>query len=160
MWFAPRRSPSMNRLPPALMPSEHTPMRRALENWLRRQRIQPVVLGEFDDAALMKVMACEGAGFLAVPSVMADDAVRRYGFEVIGATTQCQVEFYAITAERRLAHPGVLLIAEQASKHIFARRSKKASRAASSKRVTRRETRARASPRAQRTSPRHAEAIE
>lgn len=145
---------------PALMPSEHTPMRRALENWLRRQRIQPVVLGEFDDAALMKVMACEGAGFLAVPSVMADDAVRRYGFEVIGATTQCQVEFYAITAERRLAHPGVLLIAEQASKHIFGRRSKKASRAASSKRVTRRETRARASPRAQRTSPRHAEAIE
>jgi hypothetical protein len=107
---------------PALMPTENTPMRRVLESWLRRHRIQPRVLGEFDDAALMKVMACEGAGFLAVPSVMADDAVARYGFEVIGATGQAQVEFYAITAERRLAHPGVVLIVERASEQIFKRR--------------------------------------
>ena len=108
---------------PALMPTENTPMRRALENWFRHQRLQPLVIAEFDDPALMKVMALEGAGFIAVPTVMADDAAARYGFELIGATEQCQVEFYAITAERRLAHPGIVLMAEQASKRIFARRN-------------------------------------
>jgi LysR family transcriptional activator of nhaA len=105
------------------VPTENTPMRRALESWFRRQRIQPRVIGEFDDAALMKVMACEGAGFIAVPTIMANDAAARYGFQVIGATLGCQVEFYAITGERRLAHPGVVLIAERAAQRIFAKRA-------------------------------------
>jgi LysR family transcriptional activator of nhaA len=108
---------------PALVPTENTPMRRALESWFRRQRIHPRVVGEFDDAALMKVMACEGAGFIAVPTIMANDASARYGFQVIGATLECQVEFYAITGERRLAHPGVVLIAERAAQRVFATRT-------------------------------------
>ena len=108
---------------PALVPTENTPMRRALESWFRRQRIHPRVIGEFDDAALMKVMACEGAGFIAVPTIMANDASARYGFQVIGATLECQVEFYAITGERRLAHPGVVLIAERAAQRVFATRT-------------------------------------
>ena len=107
---------------PALMPGENTPMRRALEKWFRQQRIEPRVIGEFDDAALMSVMAAEGAGFIAVPTAVADDASARYGFQLLGAAARCQVEFYAITAERRLAHPGVVIIAEQSPKNLLARR--------------------------------------
>jgi hypothetical protein len=54
---------------------------------------------------------------------MANDASARYGFQVIGATLECQVEFYAITGERRLAHPGVVLIAERAAQRVFATRT-------------------------------------
>ncbi|HEX8280721.1 MAG TPA: LysR family transcriptional regulator, partial [Chthoniobacterales bacterium] len=84
---------------PAVMPSENTPTRRALEKWFHRQRIQPRVIGEFDDAALMSVVAAEGAGFVAVPSAVADDASARYGFDQLGTASGCEVEFYAITAE-------------------------------------------------------------
>ena len=108
---------------PALMPSESTPMRRTLEKWFRRQRIEPHVIGEFDDAALMKVVASDGGGFIAVPTAVADDASTRYGFQLLGTAARCYVEFYAITAERRLAHPGVVIIAEQSPKNLRAHRT-------------------------------------
>ena len=108
---------------PALMPSENTPIRRAVEKWFRQQRIEPRVIGEFDDAALMSVVASEGAGFIAVPTAVADDATARYGFQQLGTAARAQVEFYAITAERRLAHPGVVKIAEEGPKNLLARRS-------------------------------------
>ncbi len=95
---------------PALLPAENTTLRRALETWFRDQHIQPRVVAEFDDLALMKVMAAEGRGFIAVPTVAAKDAVGRYGFQNIGTADQCRVHFHAITVERRIAHPAVALI--------------------------------------------------
>jgi hypothetical protein len=47
---------------------------------------------------------------------VADEAVARYKFQVIGETKKCRVHFYAITAERRLHHPAVLKILEQAQR--------------------------------------------
>ncbi len=99
---------------PALLPSENTPFRRALESWFRSQRIQPGVVAEFEDLALMKVMASEGRGFIAVPSVAVNEARERYGFQVIGKAAQCRMQFHAITAERRIVHPAVAAISTQA----------------------------------------------
>ena len=95
---------------PALLPAEKTSLRRVLETWFREQRIQPRVVAEFDDLALMKVMAAEGRGFIAVPTMAAKDAVGHYGFQTIGQADGCRVRFHAITAERRIAHPAVALI--------------------------------------------------
>ena len=66
----------------------------------------------------MKVMAAEGRGFIVLPSVVADEAVRRYGFRVLGVAEQCRVQFHAITAERKLAHPAVVTLTEFAQKHL------------------------------------------
>ena len=54
-----------------------------------------------------------------LPSVVANEAVRRYGFRVVGTTDRCRVQFHAITAERRINHPAVALITEQARNHLF-----------------------------------------
>ena len=99
---------------PALLPTENTSLRRALETWFREQKIQPRIVAEFEDLALMKVMAAEGRGFIALPSVAVKDAVGHYGFQAIGGTEKCRVQFHAITAERRIAHPAVALITSQA----------------------------------------------
>ena len=93
---------------PALLPSDNTSLRRAVEAWFRNLGVQPRVVAEFEDLALMKVMAAEGRGFIALPSVVAEEAVRRFGFRIIGVTDQCRVRFHAITAERRMAHPAVV----------------------------------------------------
>lgn len=95
---------------PALLPTENTSLRRALETWFREQQIQPRIVAEFEDLALMKVMAAEGRGFIALPSVAVHDAVGHYRFQRIGRADQCRVQFHAITAERRIAHPAVALI--------------------------------------------------
>lgn len=95
---------------PALLPSENTPLRRTLEEWFRQQSIQPRIVAEFEDLALMKIMAAEGRGFIAVPTLAIRDAVEHYGFHVIGHAAKCLMQFHAITAERRIAHPIVALI--------------------------------------------------
>lgn len=95
---------------PALLPAENTTLRRVLETWFRAERIQPRIVAEFDDLALMKVMAAEGRGFIALPTLATKDAVGHYGFQTIGTADQCRIQFHAITAERRIAHPAVALI--------------------------------------------------
>lgn len=99
---------------PALLPTENTSLRRGLETWFRDQKIRPRIVAEFEDLALMKVMAAEGRGFIALPSLAMKDAVDHYGFRVIGHTAKCRTRFHAITAERRIVHPAVVQITHQA----------------------------------------------
>jgi len=56
---------------------------------------------------------------MSVPSVVAKEVVRRYGFGLIGRTKECQQQFYAITAERKLTHPAVLAITSAARRGLF-----------------------------------------
>jgi LysR family transcriptional activator of nhaA len=100
---------------PALLPAENTVLRRALETWFRAHNVKPNVVAEFEDLALMKVMAAGGRGFIAVPTVALKEAVSRYLFRSIGQATACRVQFHAITAERRIAHPAVQLVVRQAA---------------------------------------------
>jgi LysR family transcriptional activator of nhaA len=100
---------------PALLPAENTALRRALEAWFRAHDVRPNVVAEFEDLALMKVMAAEGRGFIAVPTVALKEAVTRYQFRSLGQATGCRVQFHAITAERRIAHPAVQVITRNAA---------------------------------------------
>jgi LysR family transcriptional activator of nhaA len=102
-----------------LLPAESTALRRSLEKWFRSIHVQPRVVADFDDGALMKVVAAEGRGFVAIPTVVVEEAKTRYGLVPIGSTPLCVDNVYAITAERRLTHPAVTLITESA-RRLFA----------------------------------------
>src|SRR5690606_13449814 len=103
---------------PALLTSENTSQRRALERWFRVEGIAPVVVAEFEDPALMKVMAEDGLGFIPVPTVVIPEAIERYGFEQIGEAPGCIDQYYAITAERKIHHPAVALLTANAQKRL------------------------------------------
>jgi LysR family transcriptional regulator, transcriptional activator of nhaA len=103
---------------PALLPAENTALRRSLENWFKREQVEPRVLAEFEDAALMKVVAADGAGFIPVATTVVNEALSRYGLQLIGATTDCKDRYYAVTAERKITHPAVVLITEKAQ-HVL-----------------------------------------
>jgi LysR family transcriptional regulator, transcriptional activator of nhaA len=98
---------------PALLPTQNCSLRRDLENWFSNVGVQPQVVAEFEDAALTKVAAINGHGFIAVPTVVASEAVDRYGFVKIGRTKEVVSRFYAITAERRFTHPAILAMTEK-----------------------------------------------
>jgi LysR family transcriptional activator of nhaA len=103
---------------PALLPSENTPFRRTLETWFHALGIEPRIVAEFEDLALMKVMAAEGRGFIAVPTLAVRDAVDHYQFEAIGEAAGCRLHFQAVTAERRIEHAAVVLITETARRNL------------------------------------------
>jgi LysR family transcriptional regulator, transcriptional activator of nhaA len=99
---------------PALLPASNTALRRSLEKWFQAARIRPRLVAEFEDAALMTVAAVDGLGFFAVPTLVVREVVARYGFRIIASTEECGQQFYAISAERKLTHPGVLAITSRA----------------------------------------------
>ena len=109
-----RRFPASLSEAPALLPGPNSALRRSLEKWFREQKIAPRLVAEFDDAALVKVAATDGLGFFALPSLVASEAVTRYGVRIIGRAPECIQQFYAITAERRLTHPAVMAVTAQA----------------------------------------------
>jgi len=98
---------------PALLPTQNCSLRRDLEKWFRSAGVEPRVVAEFEDAALTKIVATSGHGFIAVPTVVASEVVERYGFVPIGRTKEVQTQFYAITAERRFTHPAIIAITER-----------------------------------------------
>jgi LysR family transcriptional activator of nhaA len=98
---------------PALLPTQNCNLRRDLEKWFRSTGLEPRVVAEFEDAALTKIVATSGHGFIAVPTVVAAEAVERYGFVPIGRTKEVEAQFFAITAERRFTHPAILAITER-----------------------------------------------
>jgi len=110
---------------PLLLPTQNTALRRDLEKWFRSTQIEPVVVGEFEDAALAKIVATEGIGITVVPTVVAAEAIERYGFVRLGKTEECKVQLHLITAERRIEHPVVALLACEADRVLAGRRKKK-----------------------------------
>jgi len=104
---------------PALLPTQNTNLRRSLEKWFRTHGIVPRIVGEFEDAAMAMVVAAEGLGFLPMPRVGARGTWTRNQLHAIGSATECQDQFYAITAERRLTHPAVVLVTQDAQSRLF-----------------------------------------
>lgn len=97
---------------PALLPTQNCSLRRDLEKWFRSVEVEPRIVAEFEDAALTKIVASDGLGFIAVPTLVMSEAIERYGFVPIGRTKEVETHFYAITAERRFTHPAILAMTQ------------------------------------------------
>ncbi|MBP1636106.1 MAG: NhaR transcriptional regulator protein, partial [Acidobacteria bacterium] len=98
---------------PFLLPGEGTVLRRQLEDWLQQRGIRPAIVGEFDDSALLKVFAENGAGAFAAASVLEPEIRRQHRTVPIGRVEAIREQFYAISAERRIKHPAVAAIVER-----------------------------------------------
>ncbi len=105
---------------PVLLPLEHLPLRRALDQWLDRLGITLRVVAECEDSALLKVLGGTGLGLFPASSVLASEVASRYGVEALGPCEGVQERFYAISVERRLKHPAVVAITEAARQRLFA----------------------------------------
>ena len=53
-------------------------------------------------------------GLFPVPEVILEEVCRHYGVEPAGRLDEIQVSYYAISLERRLTHPAVLAVSQQA----------------------------------------------
>jgi len=104
---------------PMLVPGASSSVRRQLEGWFARHQLAPVVVGEIDDAALMKAFGREGQGVFMAPHVLEEETCAQFGVSVIGHTDELVEEFYAVSVERRISHPCVLAITDAARGQLF-----------------------------------------
>ena len=104
---------------PFLMPSKGAAIRRQLELWLEEEDVRPVVIGEFEDSALMKVFGQAGRGVFPAPTVVQEEITKKYGVRALGELEHVRERFYAISPERKISHPAVARIVEKAKEGIF-----------------------------------------
>jgi LysR family transcriptional activator of nhaA len=104
---------------PMLLPMAMSPLRGMLDQWFEKTGVQPVIRGEFDDSALLKVFGQAGEGVFTAPTVIEKEVALQYRVQVIGRTNQIREKFYAISVERIIRHPAVAAIAESANKKLF-----------------------------------------
>jgi len=104
---------------PMLLQGAASAMRQRLDFWLSRLQLQPRIVGEFDDAALMKAFGAEGRGVFMSPTVLEAETCAQYGVKVLGRAADLVEEFHAISVERRISHPCVVAITQSARSALF-----------------------------------------
>ncbi len=103
---------------PVLLPIEGT-LRRSLDAWFDANGVRPEIVGEFEDMAMLKVFAQAGIGVVPAPAAFEDEIRRQYRLSVVGRADGVRESFYAITVDRRLVHPAVAAISENARREVF-----------------------------------------
>ena len=104
---------------PLLLPLEHTGLRIALTRWFDTHHVRPRIRGEFQDSALAVVFAREQQGVLAMPTIIAEQMSSHYRLAPVTELDGVRERFYAVTPERKIAHPAVRAIVrhERARSH-------------------------------------------
>lgn len=95
---------------PMLLPLESLPVRRGLEAWFERLGVAPVVVGEFEDSALLKVFGADGLGVFPASLAVADTVEGQYRVERVGTVDAVREAWWAIAGERRIQNPGAAAI--------------------------------------------------
>lgn len=104
---------------PLLLPTENTAMRRAIDAWCIAHAINPRIVAEVEDVALLQVFGQAGLGLFIAPTVVEAQIRRQYGVSVVGRVAEVRERFYAISVERRLGHPAVIAITQAARERLF-----------------------------------------
>lgn len=104
---------------PMLLPTPGTMLRRSLEQWFDAIHVRPALFGEFEDSALMKAFGEAGTAAFPAPTAIAAQVCRHYGVAMIGETETVRERYYAISAERRVTHPGVVALSTAARAELM-----------------------------------------
>jgi LysR family transcriptional activator of nhaA len=112
-WYAPsslqaearRGFPRSLQRVPVLLPSSHTAIRSRLDQWFERHAIRPKVIGEFEDAALLKTFGAGGMGLFPAADLIRPQLQAMYGVRRAGPCSGVEDQFFAIGTERKVHHP-------------------------------------------------------
>jgi LysR family transcriptional regulator, transcriptional activator of nhaA len=103
---------------PMLLPTSDTAIRRAIDQWLARLGIHALIVGEFEDYGLLREFAHAGHGLIPVPALQVEYFRELYGLVPIGTAEGISVQFYALSIEKKIKHPAVAAIVQNA-RQIF-----------------------------------------
>ncbi len=116
----PRNFPRCLEGAPVLLPGEQFSIGRSLDLWFESRKIRPRVIGRFDDFAMARVFAEAGEGILAAPWIIEPELESRYQMKRIGRVGSVRTQYYAISLQRKVQHPGIAAICEVGRPSLFA----------------------------------------
>lgn len=102
-----------------LIPGRRSMLGRKLLNWFHSQGVQVEILGEFDDAALMKAFGAANNAIFVAPSLYGQDIYRDDEVVEIGRVESVMEEYHVIFAERMIQHPAVQRICNKDFSELF-----------------------------------------
>ena len=102
-----------------LLPISDSATRRELNDWFERVGVEPRIVAEFDDSALLKMFGAAGAGIFPAPYAIAREIERMYGARPIGLAEDVQESYLVISPERRLSQRTVIDMIDQARQQLF-----------------------------------------
>ncbi|MBY8109218.1 transcriptional activator NhaR [Vibrio fluvialis] len=103
-----------------LIPGSRTAMGRKVRQWFDRQGIQPNILGEFDDAALMKAFARYHPDVIFMaPLLYMNEMEQDLSLQLICRIEEIKEEYYVIFAERMIQHPAVKNVCDADFSNLF-----------------------------------------
>jgi LysR family transcriptional activator of nhaA len=94
---------SLTRLP-VLLPTQHSPLRAALDRWFDAKGIEPHVVGEFEDSAMMAVFGLGGMGVFPASLTGQEDLAMMKGLKRLGVC-DAKENIYANYTRRGRHHP-------------------------------------------------------
>lgn len=101
---------------PLLMPTRNSAVRGQVDQWFELNNLQPEIVGEFEDSALLKTFGRSGLGLFPAPALLAKDIEMQFGAVPIGDLPGVQEQFFGILTERKIKHPAVEAILSGAHK--------------------------------------------
>lgn len=104
---------------PMILPTTNTALRRSIDVWMETHSIQPYIVAEFADSALLKTFGQAGAGLFAAPSAIEKEVQSQYDVTIVGRLEDVREQFYVISVEKKLRHPAVLAISNAARQDLF-----------------------------------------
>lgn len=113
-----RRFPASLEGAPVLLPAEGTAIRRTFDALCNSEGVRPRTIAEFTDSALLKSFGAAGHGLFAAPIAVEHALRQQYGVRRVGLIPGASESIYAITAERRVTHPGVAAMIEHAEHRL------------------------------------------
>lgn len=105
---------------PVILQTGNTALRRSLDQWFASAGLRPRIAAEVEDVALLQVLGQHGMGLFAAPTVVANDIRRAYGVKSLGRLPDVRERFFAITAQRQIAHPAVAALTDAARRTLAA----------------------------------------
>ncbi|MCW5668495.1 MAG: LysR family transcriptional regulator [Hydrogenophaga sp.] len=90
---------------PVLLPTAQSSVRLRIDQWFERHRVQPRVVGEFEDSALLATFGASGMGVLPAAERMREQLAQAYGLAWVAPCDGVQEHFYAIGTARKVQHP-------------------------------------------------------
>ncbi|GGB02605.1 transcriptional activator NhaR [Agarivorans gilvus] len=90
-----------------LLPSRTSALGRKLSTWFDGLGLNVSVLGEFDDAALMKAFGAYTDGIFVAPAIYTEEILANPNTRLIGIAKELTEEYHLLFAERMIQHPSV-----------------------------------------------------
>ena len=106
-----------------LIPGKRTSLGQQLHGWFAEKNLNVSILGEFDDAEMMKAFGYFNRGIFVAPSIYRHDILSQ-GMVLLGETTDIKEEYHVMFAERMIQHPAVKSLLATDFGELFAGRDK------------------------------------